>query len=95
MFTIDWPEHFGNVMNEAFSFGTPVITNPGGSVAEVMQHGVTGFVVSDQQEAIEAAEAVQHLERRRCREVFEQRFTSHTMARRYLEVYRDLRKDQR
>jgi glycosyltransferase involved in cell wall biosynthesis len=64
-------------------------------VAEVMQHGVTGFVVNDQQEAFEAAEAVQGIDRRRCREVFEQRFTSHTMARRYLDVYRDLRKDER
>jgi glycosyltransferase involved in cell wall biosynthesis len=95
LFPIDWPEPFGIVMIEAFACGTPVISYPGGSVGEVMQHGVTGFVVSDQQEAIEAAEAVQHLDRRRCREVFEERFTSHTMARRYLDVYRDLRKDQR
>ena len=90
LFPIDWPEPFGIVMIEAFACGTPVISYPGGSVGEVMQHGVTGFVVSDQQEAIEAAGEVQRLDRRRCREVFEQRFTSHTMARRYLDVYRDL-----
>jgi glycosyltransferase involved in cell wall biosynthesis len=90
LFPIDWPEPFGIVMIEAFACGTPVISYPGGSVAEVMQHGVTGFVVSDQQEAIEAAEAVQRIDRRRCRQVFEERFTSHIMARRYLDVYRDL-----
>jgi glycosyltransferase involved in cell wall biosynthesis len=95
LFPIDWPEPFGIVMIEAFACGTPVISYPGGSVAEVMQHGVTGFVVSDQQEAIEAAEAVQRIDRRRCRQVFEERFTSHIMARRYLDVYRDLRKDER
>ncbi|HEX7384835.1 MAG TPA: glycosyltransferase family 4 protein [Burkholderiaceae bacterium] len=91
LFPIDWPEPFGLVMIEAFACGTPVISYPGGSVAEVMQHGVTGFVVSDQQEAIEAASQVQLIDRRRCRAVFEERFTAPTMARRYLEVYRGLR----
>ena len=97
LFPIDWPEPFGIVMIEAFACGTPVISYSGGSVAEVMQHGVTGFVVSDQQEAIEAAAEVGRIDRRRCRAVFEERFTSHTMARRYLDVYRDLgpRKDER
>src|SRR4029079_7399850 len=90
LFPIDWPEPFGIVMIEAFACGTPVISYTGGSVAEVMQHGVTGFVVSDQQEAIEAAADVGRIDRRRCREVFEQRFTSHAMARRYLEVYEQL-----
>jgi len=94
LFPIDWPEPFGIVMIEAFACGTPVISYSGGSVGEVMQHGVTGFVVSDQQEAIEAAEQVHRIDRRRCREVFEQRFTSHAMARRYLEVYEQL-EDQR
>jgi glycosyltransferase involved in cell wall biosynthesis len=61
-----------------------------------MQHGVTGFVVSYQLVAIEAAAQVHRIDRRRCREVFEQRFTARTMAQRYLEVYADLgRKEQR
>jgi glycosyltransferase involved in cell wall biosynthesis len=95
LFPIDWPEPFGIVMIEAFACGTPVISYPGGSVAEVMQHGVTGFVVNDQQEAFEAAEAVQRIDRRRCRAVFEERFTSHTMARRYLDVYCNLTQEAR
>ena len=96
LFPIDWPEPFGIVMIEAFACGTPVISYPGGSVMEVMQHGVTGYIVSDQQEAIAAAEQVHLIDRYRCREVFEQRFTARTMAQRYLEVYADLgRKEQR
>ena len=96
LFPIDWPEPFGIVMIEAFACGTPVISYPGGSVMEVMQHGVTGYIVSDQQEAIAAAEQVHLIDRHRCREVFEQRFTARTMAQRYLEVYADLgRKEQR
>ncbi|HSN31637.1 MAG TPA: glycosyltransferase family 4 protein [Ideonella sp.] len=90
LFPIDWPEPFGLVMIEAFACGTPVISYSGGSVGEVMQHGVTGFVVSDQQEAIEAASQVQLIDRQRCREVFEERFTAATMARRYLDVYAGL-----
>ena len=96
LFPIDWPEPFGIVMIEACACGTPVISYPGGSVMEVMQHGVTGYIVSDQQEAIAAAEQVHLIDRYRCREVFEQRFTARTMAQRYLEVYADLgRKEQR
>lgn len=94
LFPIDWPEPFGIVMIEAFACGTPVISYPGGSVAEVMQHGVTGFVVNDQQEAIAAAHEIHRIDRHRCREVFEERFTSHTMAANYLDVYRKLERQR-
>lgn len=90
LFPIDWPEPFGIVMIEAFACGTPVIAYPGGSVAEVMQDGVTGCIVNDQQQAIAAAAEIERIDRRRCREVFEQRFTAQVMATRYLEVYRKL-----
>ncbi len=90
LFPIDWPEPFGLVMIEAFACGTPVISYPGGSVPEVMQDGVTGFIVNDQQEAIAAARNIEAIDRKRCREVFEQHFTADTMASRYLDVYRDL-----
>jgi glycosyltransferase involved in cell wall biosynthesis len=87
---IDWPEPFGLVMIEAMACGTPVIGYPCGSVAEVLEHGVTGYIVHDQQQAIAAARRIDRIDRRRCREVFEQRFTATVMAERYLEVYRNL-----
>ncbi len=90
LFPIDWPEPFGIVMIEAFACGTPVIAYRSGSVPEVLDDGVDGFIVTDQQEAIEAAHNVHTLDRRRCREAFERRFTADTMASRYLAVYRNL-----
>ncbi|MDO8300662.1 glycosyltransferase family 4 protein [Lacisediminimonas sp.] len=90
LFPIDWPEPFGLVMIEAFCCGTPVIAYRQGSVPEVMEDGVTGFVVTDQEQAVRAAQAVASLDRKRCREVFEQRFTATRMAQNYLQVYRRL-----
>ena len=87
---IDWPEPFGLVMIEALACGTPVIAYRHGSVPEIIEHGVTGFIVENQQQAIEAARNVWRIDRRRCREAFEQRFSSRVMARRYLDVYRQL-----
>jgi glycosyltransferase involved in cell wall biosynthesis len=88
LFPIDWPEPFGLVMIEALACGTPVISYPGGSVPEVLEHGVTGFIVNDQQQAISAARRIDRIDRRRCRQSFEQRFTATVMAERYLQVYR-------
>jgi glycosyltransferase involved in cell wall biosynthesis len=70
--------------------GTPVIAYRHGSVPEVIDHGVTGFVVNDQEEAIAAAKKIDRIDRRRCRQEFEQRFAAPVMARHYLDVYRDL-----
>ncbi|MBO0237135.1 hypothetical protein J0681_26260, partial [Vibrio parahaemolyticus] len=70
---------------------TPVIAFRCGSVPEVMVDGVTGFVVDTMEEAVAAARRVGQLERRRCREVFDTRFTAPVMAERYLEIYRQLR----
>ncbi len=90
LFPVDWPEPFGLVMIEAFACGTPVVAYDCGSVAEVVQHGVTGFVVRDQDEAIAAARRIETLDRRRCREAFERRFTADRMASRYVQVYQAL-----
>jgi glycosyltransferase involved in cell wall biosynthesis len=87
---IDWPEPFGLVMIEALACGTPVIAYANGSVPEIIDDGVTGFVVRDQAEALTAAKAVGQLDRSRCREVFERRFTATAMADAYLAVYRKL-----
>ncbi|MBX6312649.1 MAG: glycosyltransferase family 4 protein [Isosphaeraceae bacterium] len=87
LFPIDWPEPFGMVMIEAMACGTPVVAYRNGSVPEVMEDGVTGFIVSSIEEAVEATRRVEQLSRRRVREVFERRFTATRMARDYLAVY--------
>jgi len=90
LFPVDWPEPFGLVLIESFACGTPVVAYRCGSVPELMQDGVTGYVVDNQQDAIAAARAIGRVDRRRCREVFERRFTAEKMASRYLQVYQAL-----
>ena len=87
---IDWPEPFGLVVIEAFACGTPVLAYGHGSIPEIVDHGLTGFIVNDQDQAIAAARQIANLDRRRCREVFERRFTASAMAQAYLAVYRRL-----
>jgi glycosyltransferase involved in cell wall biosynthesis len=90
LFPIDWPEPFGLVMIESLACGTPVVAFAGGSVLEVIEHGVTGFVVSSLDKAIDAARAVDSIDRRACRTAFERRFTVERMAAEYIRLYRKL-----
>jgi glycosyltransferase involved in cell wall biosynthesis len=90
LFPIDWPEPFGLVMIEALACGTPVIAWRNGSVPEVIEDDVTGFVVDSVEEAVEAVNRVPWLERPVCRKMFEERFDATRMARDYVEVYRRL-----
>jgi len=87
LFPIDWPEPFGLVMIEAMARGTPVIAFAGGSVREVVENGVTGFVVGEISEAVRAVERVSSLDREAVRTEFERRFTADRMARDYAELY--------
>ena len=87
LFPINWPEPFGLVMIEAMACGTPVIAWNCGAVPEVIDEGVTGFVVSSEEEALAAITRVPHLDRRRVRATFSRRFAATTMARAYLDVY--------
>jgi glycosyltransferase involved in cell wall biosynthesis len=87
LFPIDWPEPFGLVMIEAMACGTPVVAYACGSVPEVMDDSVTGFVVNDIEKAVEATRRVRDLSRAGCREVFEKRFTASRMANDYINVY--------
>lgn len=87
LFPIDWPEPFGLVMIEAMACGTPVIAFRSGSVAEVVDDGITGFVVNDEREAIAAVKRLGELDRRRVRAHFEQRFSAARMAKEYLRHY--------
>lgn len=87
LFLIDWPEPFGLAMIEALACGTPVVAFRRGSVPEVIDHGVTGFVVEDMEQAVACALAARELDRRRCRAVFERRFTATRMAADYAALY--------
>jgi glycosyltransferase involved in cell wall biosynthesis len=87
LFPIDWPEPFGLVMIEAMACGTPVIAYRGGSVPEIIDPGVTGFVIDSFDKAVNAVDKVQHLDRKKCRETFEQRFSSARMASDYITIY--------
>ncbi len=87
---IDWPEPFGLVMIEAMACGTPVIAFNRGSVPEVIDEGVTGFIVEDVNGAIGAVDRLGHLSRDKIRKRFEERFTARRMAQDYLSVYRSL-----
>ena len=90
LFPIDWPEPFGLVMIEAMACGTPVVAWRCGAVSEIVDEGVTGFVVSSEEEAAAAVVRAGGLDRGIIRGVFERRFTASAMARRYVEVYRYL-----
>jgi glycosyltransferase involved in cell wall biosynthesis len=87
LFPIDWPEPFGLVMIEAMACGTPVIAYRSGSVPEVIDDGVTGFIVDSEQEAIRAVNEAARLDRRKVRARFEERFSAHRMARQYEAQY--------
>jgi len=87
---IDWPEPFGLVMIEAMACGTPVIAFNRGSVPEVVDDGMTGFIVEDEISAIGAVDRLSQLPRERIRRRFEERFTARRMAQDYLAVYRSL-----
>lgn len=90
LFPIDWPEPFGLSMVEALACGTPVIAFDRGSVPEVIENGVSGFVVADVSEAVHAISQVDRLDRKAVRQAFEMRFTVEGMTRRYVRLYRDL-----
>jgi glycosyltransferase involved in cell wall biosynthesis len=87
---IDWPEPFGLVMIEAIACGAPVIAFNRGSVPEVIDDGVTGFIVEDINGAIGAVDRLGHLSRQKIRQRFEERFTARRMAQDYLSVYRSM-----
>src|SRR3546814_58426 len=90
LFPVDWPEPFGLVMIEAMANGTPIIAYRKGSVPEVIDEDVTGFVVEDIDAAVAAVRRVGLLDRAAIRRRFEERFSAERMARDYLAVYAGL-----
>jgi glycosyltransferase involved in cell wall biosynthesis len=87
LFPIRWPEPFGLVMVEAMACGTPVIASRCGSVPEVIEDGVTGFVVGSYYDALRAINRVRVVDRHRVRRRFEHRFTARRMAEDYIRIY--------
>lgn len=90
LFPIDWPEPFGLSMIEAMACGTPTIAFSCGSVPEIIDDGVTGFIVATEEEAVNAVKRVSGLSRAACRATFERRFTACRMAKDYLSIYESL-----
>ena len=93
LFPIDWPEPFGLVMIEAMACGTPVIAWRRGSVPEIVEDGVTGFIVDSEAEAVSAIRKLASLDRARVRAGFERRFTARRMAHDYLTCFNALLSD--
>ncbi len=89
LFPIDWPEPFGMVMIEAMACGTPTVAWRLGSAPEVLS-SETGFLVESVEEAVDAVQRTAEFDRRRCREVFERRFSAARMARKYVAIYERL-----
>jgi glycosyltransferase involved in cell wall biosynthesis len=94
VFPIDWAEPFGLVMIEALACGTPVIAWRNGSVPEIIEDGVTGFLVEDIEAAVRAVGKIANLSRQQCRKAFEERFDISRMAANYVEVYRHTKHSQ-
>ncbi len=95
LFPIDWPEPFGLVMIEAMACGTPVIAFNRGSVSEVIDDGVSGFIVEDEIGAAAAVNRLQTLSRTQVRRCFEERFTSRLMACQYIDAYQGVIRAQK
>jgi glycosyltransferase involved in cell wall biosynthesis len=84
---IEWNEPFGIVMIEAMACGTPVIAFPYGSVPEVVDEGITGFVVKDKQEMINAVLRIHEIDRSLCRKSAEKQFDVSVIAKQYLSLF--------
>jgi glycosyltransferase involved in cell wall biosynthesis len=90
LFPVDWPEPFGLVVIEAMACGTPVIAFRAGSVPEIVDDGVSGFIVANVDDAVDAVSRVGTLDRAKVRAAFERRFTVERMTERYVSIYRRL-----
>lgn len=94
LFPIDWPEPFGLVMIEAMACGLPIVAWRCGSVPEILDEGVTGFIVDNIDAAVQAVERIPQLSRTQCRQIFEARFSARRMCHDYLRVYRQLHRTE-
>jgi glycosyltransferase involved in cell wall biosynthesis len=86
----DWPEPFGLVLIEAMACGTPVLAYRRGSIPEIIEDGITGFVCERLDDMTTAVQRIPEIDRRRCRRAFEETFSVERMAKDYLQVYEQL-----
>lgn len=87
---VNFNEPFGLSVVEALASGTPVIASNRGSMPELIDHGVTGFLVDSIDEAVDAIGRIGEIDRAACRAAVSARFTVDRMADRYMELYRSL-----
>jgi glycosyltransferase involved in cell wall biosynthesis len=90
VFPIEWPEPFGLVMIEAMACGTPVIAWRRGSVPEIVEDGVTGYIIDSIDAGVDAVRQIDRLSRATCRREFERRFVASRMAEDYVRAYENL-----
>ena len=88
IFPIDWPEPFGLVMIESMACGTPVVAFRNGSVPEIVEDGITGWIVDSEEQAVRSLQGLEGFDRHACRARFEERFSARRMAADYAHVYR-------
>ncbi|HWJ47892.1 MAG TPA: glycosyltransferase family 4 protein [Candidatus Udaeobacter sp.] len=94
LFPINWAEPFGLVLIEAMACGLPIVAYPLGSVPEIVEDGVSGFLVHNVNQAARALKNLSAIDRRQCRRAFEDRFTANRMAQDYLTIYDQIIKPQ-
>jgi len=94
LFPINWEEPFGIVMIEAMACGLPIIAHPRGSVTEVIEDGINGYLATDLGSAVQALERIDKIDRRACRQRFEERFTARRMARDYVRIFERIAKQE-
>jgi glycosyltransferase involved in cell wall biosynthesis len=87
LFPINWSEPFGLVLIEAMACALPVVAYPLGSVPEIIEDGISGFIVHNVEEAAAALRKLSNVDRRGCRRAFEERFSVRRMAHDYLAIY--------
>ena len=90
LFPIQWEEPFGMSVIEALACGTPVVAMNRGAMPELIKHGVTGFLANDEKEFAEYMERIEEIDPEACRQSVEQRFDATTMAKAYLERYKEV-----
>jgi len=88
LFPSQWDEPFGLAVAEAMAAGTPVLTYPRGSMPELVKHGESGYLVSSEEEMVEAMGRIDRLDRRRCRKWVEEHFSVEQMVEAYESLYR-------
>ena len=86
LFPIKWPEPFGLVTIEAMACGTPVIAYPNGAVPEIVEDKKTGFIIKNVLEMAKAIEKIDEIDRKKCRERVEKKFSVEKMIDEYEKI---------